>query len=58
MGELSLIVAVSELAKQLKINARCVMRRSPVTGSQRTGGECEAKISGDAVWLDDESGFL
>ena len=51
-------VPAPELAKLLRINICCIMRRSPLTGSQQIGGEWMAKISGDTVWLDDESGFL
>jgi hypothetical protein len=57
-GKCKSFVPVPEFAKLLKINMRCVMRRSPFTGSQRRSGEYEAKISDSTVLLDDESGFL
>jgi hypothetical protein len=58
MDDLKSIVPAPELANLLRINTRCVMRRSPSTGSQRINGEYEAKISASMAGLDDESGFL
>ena len=55
---ISFDVLIFTATKLLKINMRCVMRRSPLIRSQRRGGEYEAKISASTVGLDDESGFL